>query len=109
MPTFAYLAETQLPNKFQGKPIVPIDGSSFASLLKGESFQGREAMFFRWNRGKAVRQGDWKLVQEKGKPWELYNLAKDPSELKDLSKKLPEQFASLQKLWEDWNKTSLKK
>ncbi|MGY8767786.1 MAG: arylsulfatase [Pirellulales bacterium] len=109
MPTFADLAETQLPNKFQGKPIVPIDGSSFASLLKGESFQGREAMFFRWNRGKAVRQGDWKLVQEKGKPWELYNLAKDPSELKDLSKKLPEQFASLQKLWEDWNKTSLKK
>ncbi|PHR95370.1 MAG: arylsulfatase [Blastopirellula sp.] len=109
MPTFADLAGTQLPKKYQGKPIVAIDGSSFATLLKGEDFKGREAMFFRWNKGKAVRQGNWKLVQEKGKPWELYNLAKDPSELKDLSKKLPKQFATLQKLWEDWYRTSLMK
>jgi len=33
-----------------------------------------------------------KIVRQTPKKWELYDLAKDPSETKDLIKEMPEQF-----------------
>ena len=32
-----------------------------------------------------MREADWKLVAQSGKPWELYNLAADPTEMRDVS------------------------
>jgi arylsulfatase A-like enzyme len=44
-----------------------------------------------------------KIVRHTPKKWELYNLAEDPSETKDLSKDQPEQFESLLEGWEKIN------
>jgi arylsulfatase B len=58
-----------------------------------------------WKQGHkaAFRVGDMKIVRQKPKKWELYNLAEDPSETKDLSKALPDQFGSLLEGWEKIN------
>ena len=34
--------------------------------------------------------------------WELYDLKADPSEMNNLSKKMPEKTAELAKMWEAW-------
>ena len=46
--------------------------------------------------------GDLKLASDWGRPWELFDLATDRTELHDLSKAQPEQAARLEKLWRDW-------
>jgi arylsulfatase len=87
------------------KPL-PIEGKSFFSVLKGEpqKFKPHEALFWAHSKGKAVRIGDWKLVSENRKPWELYNLADDPTELNNLVSEMPEKVALLEKRHTEWVK-----
>ena len=47
--------------------------------------------------------GDMKIVRHTPKKWELYNLAEDPSETKDLSEDQPEKFKTLLEGWEKIN------
>ena len=53
--------------------------------------------------GGAVRDGDWKLIErlETG-ALELYNLADDPSETRDLAAENPEKAAALRRTLSEW-------
>ena len=44
----------------------------------------------------------WKLVREYEKPWELFNLSNDRSELTNLSEQYPERAQQMQQMWEAW-------
>ena len=41
-----------------------------------------------------------------GKPWELFNLAKDRSETVDLAARHPGRVKELEELWNSWAKKS---
>ena len=43
-----------------------------------------------------------KLVSDWGRPWALYDLAADRTELRDLAPLQPAQAARLAQLWDDW-------
>lgn len=96
MPTACELAGIEVPSG--------IDGISFAPTLTGEGEQAPPGQLY-WEfhelHGKrALRMGDWKLVQnglQPGNPgkFELYNLADDLSEQNDLAAKLPDRIASM--------------
>ena len=45
---------------------------------------------------------DWKLVALEGRPWELYNLADDQTETKNLAAKYPQRVQMMSKEWENW-------
>jgi len=82
-----------------GKIEHPIEGTTFLPTLFGRK-QAPFARddFFTWLQGwrkDALRRGDWKLLKEKDKPWELYNLKDDPKETTDLAKKNPEKFKEM--------------
>ncbi len=51
-----------------------------------------------------MRQGDWKLrwqIKPYGKSdWELFNLAKDPAERKDLAAERPDKLRQMIALWD---------
>ena len=51
-----------------------------------------------------VREGDWKLVTLSGKPWELYDLEADRTELNDLAARMPDRVKKLAAQWEQWAK-----
>ncbi len=97
-----------------------VDGLSLAALIQGdqtpEPFQERP-LFFHWQRGfpepyrnVAVRQANYKLVgMQAGEhvsatELELYDLAKDPSELRNIAHEKPEVAESLKKIFDDWYK-----
>jgi arylsulfatase A-like enzyme len=64
-----------------------------------------ETMFWRFIDQWAVRSGDWKLVLAHGgsqRP-ELYDLAADIGEQKDLAATHPERVAELRTLYDAWN------
>ncbi|MEK6261680.1 MAG: sulfatase [Planctomycetota bacterium] len=83
-----------------------LDGVDLMPYLTGAN-KGRphETMYWRFGPQWAVRQGDMKLVVSKGgsgQP-ELYNLADDFAESKDLAAAQPEKARELQALWNQWS------
>jgi len=90
----------------------PLDGMSFAPLLKGGDLPPR-SLFWHFphyseqgNRpGGAIREGDWKLIEhyEDGK-LELFNLAQDIGEEHDLAAQEPKHVGELKAKLAEWRK-----
>ncbi|QNN22357.1 arylsulfatase [Planctomycetales bacterium ZRK34] len=102
LPTFVDLAGIDYPSKSGDRTITPTPGRSLAPVFAGGSIDRPEGLFWEHQGNAAVRIGDWKLVREHGRPWELYNLAKDRTELDDLSKKMPDKATALKATWKAW-------
>ncbi len=87
-------------------PPADIEGRSFLPTLLGKAQEpfGRDDFFTWLQRGKkkAMIRGHWKLVCDTpGKPFELYDLKKDPREENDLAATRPEKFAEMKKAMAD--------
>lgn len=97
-----------------------LDGRSVLPLLTGVADElPNRPYFVQWHRGDepqrnracAVRDGNLKLVQPLGSgdqpltgepKFELYDLAADPYETRDLSSEQPDSVARLRKMYEAW-------
>lgn len=81
----------------------PCLGKSISPLLAGVDRPiHTEPLFWEHEGNAAVRDGKWKLVREYEKPWELYDLDVDRTELNDLSSVEPERTGVMISLWETW-------
>jgi arylsulfatase len=103
MSTFADLIGAEYPTQFREQEIQPMQGISFLPLLQGEKVERSKPLFWEWKAGRAVRDGDWKLVFYK-KEWSLYNLKNDPVESNDLSESNPEKVEALKIKFNEWAK-----
>jgi len=112
VPTVLELAGVHHPgDHYHGREVYPVKGSSFASLVLDESIAIHPedyVMGWEFFGGKAVRQGNWKLVFD-AKPkgdgeWRLYNLETDPAESNDLSQQEQERLQQMQRLWKAYVK-----
>lgn len=87
-------------------PAWNLDGANLLPFLTGEN-PGRphETLCWRIDGAWAVRHGDFKLVMGRGGEGEpeLFDLAKDPGEARDLAAVQPERVKELKSLWEAWN------
>lgn len=87
-------------------PPADTDGLSLLPELIGADKAGHkqaEHPFLYWEIGgwTAIRQGTWRAVKPAGaKAWELYDLATDPSESKDVASAEPQKLEQLVKLAE---------
>ncbi len=86
------------------------DGVNLLPHLTGESNAPPHAsLYWRFGPQKAVRRGNWKLVdwrdmaEKKSSGWQLYDLSRDLGEQHDLAAAQPELVAELSKEWEQWN------
>lgn len=109
-PTILELAGVTHPVEMGGREIIPLEGVSLAATIIGEASSSERTLFFEWSRSRAVREGDWKLVRDRGKPdWELYNVAEDRTEQHDLAKEQPSRVKRMEAAWLAWaEKTELK-
>ncbi|MDP6930814.1 MAG: arylsulfatase [Planctomycetota bacterium] len=102
MATCVDLAKVDYPNRFNDEDILPMEGRSLLPILEGDQRNGHDAIFFEHFGSRAVRQGRWKLVALKGKPWELYDLTSDRTEMRNLAAQDPDKTATMAALWQDW-------
>jgi arylsulfatase A-like enzyme len=75
-----------------------------AEMGAAQSGSPHESLYWRMGEKRAIRHGDWKLVQELGeeKP-ALYNLAEDVAEETDRSGDRAEVAGDLESMWRKWN------
>mgnify|MGYP003671686957 FL=1 len=103
MPTFLEMAETAYPKKYQGHDILPVEGVSMLPLLMGEEKELHDSLAWYWSGNRALRQGPWKLVWDKGVgKWELYDISADRCETKNLAEQQPERVKQMSKDWFTW-------
>jgi arylsulfatase A-like enzyme len=85
-----------------------LDGVNLLPYLTGEKTGlPHEALFWRYGEQRAVRMGDWKLLQ-RGRKTKLYNLAKDIGEKHDRSDQEPGKLKELEAAYEKWNAKNIR-
>jgi arylsulfatase A-like enzyme len=88
--------------------LTPLDGVDLLPHLNGESNRPpHESLFWRTGGGVsyAVRQGNWKLVKASGSAApELYDLASDVGESRDLAPTEQAAVSKLQQAYDIWNR-----
>ncbi|MEM8857658.1 MAG: arylsulfatase, partial [Chloroflexota bacterium] len=72
------------PAEYDGNAIQPTDGESFLPQLEGKDWDRQRPIFFEHEGNAAVRMGQFKLVRQFDRPWELYDMWADRTELNDL-------------------------
>lgn len=96
-PTLCELAEVPIPTSVEGK--------SLAGVLRGEERQVRNTVFTAYKTQRAVRDDRWKLIRYTHiNKTQLFDLAVDVAEQKDLSKDVDQQerIVRMMKLLQKW-------
>ena len=118
LPTLTELAGAGLPEEIEGVTQTGLDGISFAGLLApglANAPARHETQYFEMFGSRAIYHRGWKAVtfhpvgplyddQNQNAPfeddvWELYHVAEDLSETRDLAAQEPEKLAALIDLW----------
>jgi len=96
---------------YKDRKVEPLRGRSMINVLKGKSdfvYDDDTAVSWEMLGFRAVRKGDFKLVWLPvpfgNDDWQLYDLAKDPAEMKDLSKQQPKLREEMISIWKQYSK-----
>ncbi len=102
MPSMVQLAGARYPTRFGDHAILPMEGASLVPAFAGGQIARRQPLFWEHEGNKAVRDGQWKAVQRLAGPWELYDMAADRTELRDLAKREPARLKAMVAAWDAW-------
>ena len=105
-PTCFEVAGASYPVEKEGRTLYPPRGESLWEFLKGniDEMHGTDYVFALEHGGRTMlRKGNWKVVSENWKEdttaFQLYNLAADRAEKKDLMGMEAEKYSELMKEW----------
>lgn len=102
MATCVDLAGGKYPTERAGRPVQPLEGRSLVPAFAGKPLQ-RDAIFWEHEGNRALRIGDWKLVSKgAGGPWELYDVGKDRTEMRDLASAESARTSAMIATWNRW-------
>jgi arylsulfatase len=109
LPTLLEVAGVSRPQVWNGHPSLPLVGSSVLATLADGDAPGRTADVMVENEGhRLYRRDGWEAVTRhvartpySGEPWELFDMAADPTQLEDLAAEHPELLDRLRRAWEE--------
>lgn len=102
LPTALELAGAPSPASLDGVNLLPF-------LREDAKTLPHDSLYWRFGPQKAVRRGQWKLVDwrdhdaKKNSGWQLFDLSSDVGEQRDQAERQPELVAQLSRDWEQWN------
>jgi arylsulfatase len=80
-----------------------VEGESLLPLIAGTGdFRREQPLFWEHEGHRAVRDGQWKLVAEENKPWELYDMSVDRGEMNDLAAHHPDRVKQMAAAWQGY-------
>ena len=102
VPTLAELGGATIATQLAGRKLPQMPGISLAPTFQDQPPREHEFIFWEHVGHRALRMGDWKLVAQNQQSWELYNLASDRSETRDVIDQEPELARKLQARWQSF-------
>jgi len=85
LPTILEVTGATYLKELGGHEIQPPQGESLFDLFSGKDWQRDQPIFWEHEGNAAIRFGQFKLVRLHNKPWELYDIEADRTELTNLS------------------------
>jgi arylsulfatase len=104
MPTCIEIAGAKYPAQFKNSLLKFLRGKSLLPVFKGGTVERNAPIFWEYAGGKAMRQGNWKLVKRNGSEWELYDLQADPTELNNLCGSKGDILRKMSATYLNWEK-----
>ncbi len=109
LPTVLSVAGVDRPERWRGEPVLPLAGQDLAATLRSASAPGRTADVIIENEGhRGYRRDGWEAVTRhfprtsfSEEPWELFDMAADPSQVRDLADEHPELLDELRRAWDE--------
>ena len=105
LPTICDAAGAKYPSRVGDRRVLPVEGRSLLPVVLGERVADR-GIGFDHQEARAWREGDWKIVWSKRMPreieWELYNIAEDRCETRNIAGEHPARVQRMAKRWEQW-------
>jgi arylsulfatase len=114
LPTIIELTGVRAPASRQGLPVQPVDGVSLAPVLLRDEPSAHTVQYTEFAGNRGLFAGGWKLVSRhrRGQPvsddeWQLFDIAADPTETRDVAPEHPEVVRQLADRWrrEAWANT----
>ena len=102
MATCVDLGQAKYPATHNAQAITPMEGRTLAPLLAGAKTMPQRALYWEHEGNRAMREGDWKIVSQHPRGWELYNIRRDRSERQNLAAAQPERLQTMTAKWEAW-------
>lgn len=96
------LSQAMYPKQVGEHDITPLEGVSLAPAFSGKSLERPQPIFWEHEGNRAIRDGKWKLVAKENRPWELYDMEKDRTEMHDLADRMPDLVRKLDETWTAW-------
>ncbi|MCY3793364.1 MAG: arylsulfatase [Gammaproteobacteria bacterium] len=88
--------------RFAGKPVLPITGKDLGPVVRGEVervYQESEAVGYELTGHAVLFQGEFKIVRNLPPlgdgEWRLFNIVRDPGEVRDLKAEMPDLFQEM--------------
>lgn len=100
MATCVDLSGAKYPQMVDGQAIHPLEGVSLRPSFTAAPLNRKSPIFWEHEGNRAVRDGDWKLVAKENRPWELYNVKLDRTELHDLAQEHPQRVQDMAAQWD---------
>jgi arylsulfatase len=101
VPTVLEVAGAPHPDRGGARTTPPPPGKSLVPAFAHDGTVRHEDLWWEHAGNRAIRVGDWKLVATgRDGPWELYDLAADRTESRDLAAQHPAKVEELARLWQ---------
>jgi arylsulfatase len=106
MATCVDVGQARYPETYEGQPIQPREGRSFAGALRGTKRAENDRIGWEHEGNRALREKNWKLVSRfnNNSEWELYDLETDRSEMRNLAAEQPARVAAMAARYEAWGR-----
>lgn len=96
------LAGARFPAQWRGTNCIPIEGISLTPSFGGKALNRAQPLFWEHEGNRAVLDGKWKLVGERGDPWELYDMEADRTESRNVAAEHPDKAKQLADAYQEW-------
>jgi arylsulfatase len=86
---------------WKGSPVPKPPGISLVPSFARDQAVSHPDLWWLHEGNRAIRMGDWKLVAARDQEWELYDLATDRTETRDLARQRPDKVREMSARWQN--------
>jgi len=99
MPTLLEISGAEYPETIRGETVGEMVGISLAPLLVGQKVDRGKPIFYSYVGNNGLWDGRYKIVSNRGGPWELFDMDSDPVENVDIAAAHPERVKAMSEEW----------